>query len=157
MTTTPKDVKLSQEDIVRAATNAPTLAKDQFTLGTRTFSVVDLSYDDYMTFMVLLGPMMESVIGGVMTMQGVSVTSSQLSPKDIITHLSGSLPELARLVCAQTDPTVTIEFVKKEGKTPFKLAEIVLKQIEQNRIISDIASFFAQMLPVIKTALNLNR
>jgi len=148
------ETTLSQADIVRAATNDPALTKDEFMLGDRKFPVVDLSYDDYLRFLTLLTPLLETVVGGVMAKSGFR-SGAMLSPKDLISSLSDSLPELVSIVCNQTDETMTVEEVKLLGRTPFKLADIVMKQIEHNKIISEIASFFAQMLPVLKAALSL--
>lgn len=157
MTPTTNVIDISEHDKVRVATNSPTLAKDEFTLGDKTYKIVDLSYDNYLLFMTHLGPLLEAVVGGVLSVQGMPISTGSITPKLILDHLAGSLPELACIVCNETDPEMTTSQVKKLGKTPFKLAEIVIKQIEHNKIIADIASFFAQMLPVIKTVVKLSR
>jgi hypothetical protein len=142
--------------IHRAATNEPTLSDNEFTLGERVFKVVDLEYDAYLKFITKLAPLMKAIAGGLMASRGASM-SSAIDPAALVEHCVNELPDLAALVCQQTDPSVTPADVKKWAKTPFKLATIILRQIEQNKIISEISDFFAQMLPLMKVAMNLKK
>lgn len=153
--------KVTKEEAALAAINI--LSNYTVTLGDKEFKVVNLSYDDYIKFITLLTPMLETFFGSIASVSGVRLAPSSgvLSPGALIKYAGDVLPELACIVCNQTDPSVTVNDVKLwaqqgEPKGPFKLAEVVIKQIEQNKIINDFASFFAQMLPMIKTALNPN-
>jgi hypothetical protein len=73
-----------------------------------------------------------------------------VSVSSLAKYCANVLPELVCVMAKQSDPSVTPEVVKQLGKSPFKLATIVMQQIEQNRVISDIADFFEQVLPVMK-------
>lgn len=145
---------LNDREIIRAATNHPDLADDFIVLGTepntRTFPIVDLPYDDYTRFLVLLQPVIQLAAGKLASITGMQITSP-INIMDVIKECADSLPELATIVCQQSDRTISIEDVKVLGKTPFKLAEVVIKQIERNRMIGDISDFFVQILPLMRT------
>lgn len=157
----PERPTLSTQAIHRAATNDPELSENTFTLGSkengtfREFKVVDLEYDDYLLFITKLAPLMKVLGSSILAAKGGS--SMSLDPSSLIEHCVHELPELAALVCRQTDPSVTADEVKKLAKTPFKLATIILRQIEQNKIVSEISDFFAQMLPLMKVALKISK
>lgn len=144
---------MTQLEIVRAATNDPALAKRTVKLGEREFPVIDLEYDDYMLFMAQLQPLLECVLGSLPGVKSTGLLDT-LTPATLVTYCAKSLPEMARIVCSQSDPTVTTAEVKKLGKTPFALAYIVLAQIEQNNIITTVKDFFAQIYPLLKSALS---
>lgn len=145
---------LSQKDIVRAVTNDPSLSSDEFKLGDRTFKVVDLGYDDYLKFMVAMKPLLSGIAAGMSKAKGVSVPGIDLpetsaTEMKILEFCQDELPEMVRIVCAQTDPDITVAEIKKLGKTPFNLAPIALKQMVRNNIISQFTSFFGQILPLM--------
>lgn len=141
--------KITTLDLVRAATNDPALSTISVTLGDKDYPVVDLPYDAYIRFLALLQPLLE-VFASKLT-GGLSGSSTgALSAASIIQYCSSSLPEMALIVVEQTDPDITIEQVKVLGKTPFKLAAIVIKQIEANKMITEISDFFVQLLPLMK-------
>lgn len=145
----------SKEEAAKALVNSPELSDISFTLGDREFKVIDLGYDDYLKFITFLTPMLEVFIGSLASVGGVNVVApiKEINATSIIKYCGESLPEIACIVCTQTDPTITSEEIKKLAKTPFKLCEIVLLQIEKNKIIGDFASFFQQMMPLLKGAL----
>lgn len=146
----PKIKTPTPTEIVRAATNDPSLSTSSFTLGDKVFPVVDLPYDDYIKFFAYLQPLIEKFAGAV---TGISFTSSQtddLSVSGLIRYCSESLPEMVRLMCVQTDPSVTAEDVKKSVRSPFKLASIVMVQVKANKIIEDMTDFFEQIVPLLK-------
>jgi len=149
----------AKEEAVKAAINSPEMSDIKFTLGEKEFKVVDLPYDDYLKFLSYLTPMLEVFIGSLASTGGVRVMkpTSDINAGSIIKYCGESLPQIVCIVCNQTDPTVTTEDVKKWAKSPFVLCNIVLLQIEKNAIISDFASFFASVLPLLKSSLNLNR
>jgi hypothetical protein len=147
--------KLTQIDTVRAATNAPELSENTVTLGDRTFKIVDLAYDDYVKFMACLQPLFEALISKLAQTKGIAFEASELSGSMVLRYCSHSLPEMVRLCLSQTEPTITSDEIKALGKTPFRLAQVVLKQVEQNQMIQEIASFFVQMSPLLKAGLSL--
>lgn len=144
-----KKLKLTERQIARAATNDPSLSEREFQLGDRTFPLVDLPYDDYVVFLGHLQPLMEAIAGRFSATQDL-VSSEEITVSGLAKYCAKALPEMVTLMARQSDPTMTTDVVKQMGRSPFKLATIVMKQIEQNKVISDIADFFEQVLPVIK-------
>lgn len=138
---------LTQAEIVRAATNDPVLAEDTFQLGDRVFPLVDLAYDEYLKFFAHLQPLLEKLASTITNTEFQK--ENEIDVKGLIAYCGSSLPEMVRLMCAQTDATVTTEDVKRLGKNPFALAAIVVKQIKHNHVIEDIGSFFVQILPML--------
>jgi hypothetical protein len=139
---------LSEAAIVRAATNDPALSTTEVTLGDRTFKIVDLPYKDYLAFLVAFKPL----LGVFMATAGSGLEVSGLpafDASDLITYCSDTLPEMVRIVCKQTDPTITVDEVMELGKTPFKLANIVLIQVQQNQMIKEITDFFGTILALM--------
>lgn len=140
--------ELTQQEIVRAATNSPELAVDSFELGGREFKILDLPYDDYLKFFALLEPLLSGVAGQLTAFRIGNVDG--LSVKDVIKYCGQQLPEMVRLICVQTEPHVTTKDVKDWARSPFSLASIVLKQVAHNKMIEDVTDFFASLLPLMK-------
>jgi len=141
---------LTEAEKVRAAVNDPA---DQFTLGGRAFKIVDLTYDDYLRFIVLLEPLIKGLVAKVgavsnVKIPGMELDSSSLSASGIVTYCGESLPEMVRIICSQTEPDITVAEVKLLGKNPFNLAKVVMRQVAQNGIIKDFTDFFGQILPL---------
>jgi len=143
-------------EVARAVTNDPALALYEFTLGDRQFKVVDLEYDDLCEFTAYLEPFLGSVVSKVASMRGANMPSG-MDAAELINKCGKILPEMVKLICRQTDPDITTEQVKKLGKSPFKLASIVVAQIKQNRMVSEIADFFGQMLPLLSQGLSIGK
>jgi hypothetical protein len=148
---------LTEKEIIRAATNDPALSARTFTLGERTFTVVDLEYDDYLKFLAYLQPLLEAVTAKIASIRGLQLDlgtgGGGMSASALIGFCGKDLPEMARLVCKGTDAGITVEEIKKLGKTPFRLSEIVIAQIEQNNIVKDMSDFFGQSLRLLTAAL----
>lgn len=144
-----KEKKLTEKQVVAAATNAPELSEDEVLLGDRVVKVVDLPYDDYVTFLAYLQPAVEAFAAKLGEAAGVELRGSALPVGDIIRHCCDALPQMALLVCKQTNPEMTIEEVKALGKTPFRLAGVVLKQVEHNKMIQEIGDFFVQVMVLL--------
>lgn len=145
---------LTSLQLTRAAVNLPV---DQFQLGDRTFTIQDLSYDSYITFIGYLTPLIENVVSKIANNQGVSIPgiemqSSLFSATNILSLCSKELPAMVQLMCRETDPSITVEQVKELAKRPTVLVTAVTKQIKQNDMIKDFADFFAQVLSVVKPA-----
>lgn len=155
-TTQSKDATspLTKEKILSAASNDSTLSRNTFTLGDRTFPLKDLSYDQYNKFLLLIAPLADGLIGRIgdkVKSQELGIESldiSLFSVTDILSYCGNTLPDLALIAVQTSDPTMTIEQVKEMGKTPFKLAEIVMLQMVHNNTIKDFADFFARILPL---------
>jgi len=109
---------------------------------------VDLPYDSYLKFLALLQPLFQAFASRFTGKTGLSFGAS-MAPVELVTTCAEVLPELACIVCEQTDPLITVEEVKKLGN-PLKLASLVVTQIKFNRMIQDIADFFVQILPLME-------
>jgi hypothetical protein len=149
------ETQLTQKEIARAMTNDPALSEVSFTLGDRTYKVVDLAYDDYTTFLSLLSPLIEGVAKKFISHVQVvdSGENFSLRPTDLFDYCKNELPKLVAIICNQTDQSITEHDVKAVAKSPIQLAQIVMLQFQQNNIIKDIGDFFVQTLPLIKAAM----
>lgn len=149
---------LTKVEVIRAASNDPLLSTDKFTLGDREFTLLDLGYDDYMKFLTLFAPLFDGIFKNVAQKQAAKETGlpgldtpslSDVPITTIITYCADNLPQLAHIVCKQSDPKITVEEVKTLAKTPMKMVEIIMLQIKRNNIIKDFADFFQQILPLV--------
>lgn len=143
----------TQAEVTRAVTNDPALSENEVTLSGRTFKLVDLPYDDYLVFLAHLEPLFSALFGQVLPgkRQGGAI-----SVASVLTHCGKVLPEMVRISLKQTEPEITVEDVKKMGN-PFTLSAVVLRQIEQNRMVADLTDFFVQILPLMTTGAGLLR
>lgn len=141
---------ITPEELVRAAINLPA---DQFKLGDRTFNIVDLPYDDYLEFTTNLAPFIEKVSSSLLSKFNVPnpdlVTTPEFNTSSIIASIGHNLPKLVQIICRQTDPFITTDDIKELAKKPTALIEPVIKQIKQNDMINDLASFFAQGMEIL--------
>lgn len=144
-----ENTNLTPQDIARAIGNDAAQATRFIKLGERTFPVLDLEYDDYVTYMALMEPLLQAVVTAVASRVGVEF-GSEISPQSIIKHCAKVLPEMVRLSCKASDPDITVEEVKRLGKTPFVLAAAALQQIVQNNMVKDFQDFFGQIAPLMK-------
>jgi hypothetical protein len=154
MNVSPASPSLTEQEILAAAVNSPSLSDDEFVLGEFTYKVVHLPYDDYVSFLAYLQPFLDGIIGKLSEKNNVSLPGITLSePVDMgvfVRFCGKSLPEMARLVCKQTRSEVTIDEIKQAAGNPFVLAALVFKQINKNQMIQTFASFFAQLTHLIK-------
>jgi hypothetical protein len=146
---------LTEKDKVRGMTNDPSLSENTITLGTgefkRDFKILDLEYDDYVTFLSYLQPLMEVALGKLASFQGIAIPqTSEINAASLLAYCANDLPEMVRIVCKGTDPDITTTEIKKLVKNPFKMASIVLEQINHNKMIKDFSDFFMLILPLIK-------
>jgi hypothetical protein len=145
---------LSEREINFAATNSPDLAPDEFKLGERTFKVMNLRYDDYIAFLGYLKPFLDGIGKAIVSSKGIKVPEIEINPSTLnastlFQFCLKDLPAMVRIVCAQTDKTVTVEQIKEWAGEPFTLCEIVIKQIVRNQMIAHFSSFFAHLLPIL--------
>lgn len=143
-------VELTMAQITEAATNDVALSLDEFELGGRIFKVMHLEHHDYLTFLVLIEPLMQGIITFSMSQAKVSIPGvdmASFSITDMITKCSHNLSKLAQLVCKQSDTTITVDEVEKLCPSPFKLAKVVALQIAKNNIIAEFQDFFLQTVP----------
>jgi hypothetical protein len=158
---------LTKSDITQAATNSPSLSKDEFKLGDRTFKIIDLGYDDYLEFTGSLSPLFEGIMSKFFVKAGVEVPGLKVLPESgfsisfLMQFCKNELLNMTALICnmqavATGDDSlkVTPEWIKKNTKSPWQLGQIVLQQIERNGIINDFADFFVQALPLIMAVQN---
>jgi hypothetical protein len=147
---TTSTVQLSNEQLVRAALNLPS---DEFELGGRRFKVVDLGYDDYLEFLNLLSPFVDIVVGkitGNISVPGIDLDVNNMNSASFIALIGNKLPELATIVCRQTEPSITVEEVKALARKPTALIPPVIKQVTQNGMVKDFTDFFGQVTGILK-------
>lgn len=150
---------LSTKEMAAAAINSPELSADEFRLGERTFKIIDLKYDAYVKFLTLFKPVLAGIASGMASQQGMPIPGIELPNEgQIFDHLVTfgltDLPEMTRIICNQTDTSVTTEQVKEWAGDPFTLCAIVMKQIARNNMIARFASFFGQALPLMKMVMS---
>lgn len=139
---------MTNEAVAQVVSNDPITSDIEVKLGARTFKLIDLPYDDYVTFTAYLEPLLKAVASGVMG-GGAFEGIGSVSASDIARYCSDTLPQMVQICLRQTDPRMTVDEVKRLGKTPFKLVPIVVKQMERNNIIHEITDFFELMLPLM--------
>jgi hypothetical protein len=151
---TPTSPVITEREKIRAATNDPALASDQFQLGERAFPIVDLPYDDYLLFVSHLQPVIEAMVNKVAQKKGISLPGIDLRADfntNLLLNMCGkTLPEMVCIMCRQSDPGMTVKEVKDLGRKPTVLAVAVMKQIKQNGIIKDFVDFFQHLMPLAK-------
>lgn len=149
---------LEQADITRAVRNDPT---SYFTLNnanlgeSRDFEIKDLAYDAYIEFVDLARPILAAVAGIVETADEGGEFKLRFNPTKLdygeMIKLAGrELPRMAHLICQQSDPKIKLEEVKRLGRRPHVLLEVVLKQIKQNAIVKEFVDFFPQIAAAVK-------
>ena len=123
------------------------LSEDEVVLGGRAFKLMHLKYDDYIAFMAYLKP----VFGPLFEQFGLATGEREvLDYAKIVALCQSNLPEMALLVLKQSTPEITIPEIKEICGTPFKMAELVLMQINKNNLIADFSSFFGLMTKMLK-------
>jgi len=150
--------EITEAEKMRAAINSPALSDDEFQLGDKTYKIVDLSYDSYIEFCALLKPVLVGLFSELApsNMADVITQLTQLEKTNVLQLLDycvDKLPEMVRIIVAQTDPSITAKEVKERGKNPFTLARIVMRQMARNHIIKDFADFFVQIAPMALSGL----
>lgn len=138
---------MTNEAVAQVVSNDPVTSGVEVKLGDRTFKLVDLAYDDYVTFNAFLEPFLKAFAGSMLGRDSGSF--SALTASDLVRYCSDSLPQMVQICLRQTEPRITVQEIKTLGRTPFKLVPIVLKQVERNGIIQEITDFFELMLPIM--------
>lgn len=146
----------TKAETARAATNSPLLSPDKFKLGDVEFTIKDLSYDDYMEFITMLSPVIDTLFSKVaerngVSIPGVQINTSSISIKAIFDYCANDLPEMAHIVTRQSQPDLSVEEIKNLGKTPIMLAQIVMAQLKRNNVIAEMADFFRLLQPMISS------
>lgn len=140
--------KLTDEQIANAVRND--YGDACFTLGDRVFPVKDLDYDSYVEMMRLAQPVIELVAGALDIKDGDGEADLALNPANIdyarIIELCGKdLPKMAWLCCKQSDYKITVDQVKQLARRPQVLIEVVLIQVQHNKLVEEFAGFFPRI------------
>jgi hypothetical protein len=149
---------ITATQIAEAATNSPALSHDEVEFGGRVFKIVHLGYDEYIIFVDMLQPLFAGIAGSVANKAGVSVPGITLMPEanagTLLQFFKKDLPEMAAIVLNMSavandkpEDKVDVKWIKKNAKSPYQLAQIVMLQVTKNRMIEDFASFFVQAIP----------
>ena len=161
-TTAPSKAPLTQEQIILGATNDPALSNDTFVLDGKTYKYVHLSYDYYIEFMLKIKPLLTAVVGVVaskaratVTIPGIELVENPLS--NIINFAGKDIPDMVRIIINNSlefenkEERITVEEIRKmRGVTPMSLSNIIVGQVVYNNMITEFASFFVQMMPLLK-------
>lgn len=127
-----------------------------FTLGrggkARQFPIRDLGYDDYLSFIRLIKPVIESAMGAIELKPNelgevtMSLGEGNFDVGALLDMADDELPRLALICCRQSDASMTVQQVKELGRRPMDLIEIVLKQAKHNQLVEEFASFFPRIV-----------
>lgn len=125
-----------------------------FTLGDREFPVKDLSYDDYLEFVDLARPIIEQVtsaleIHGVDGDPQIDLNPINLDYKQLIKLAGHELPRMAWICCKQSDPKISIADVKRLGRRPMHLLEVIMLQVKHNELVKEFQDFFPRLAKVV--------
>lgn len=126
-----------------------------FVLGDREFPIKDLAYDDYLEFIDLARPIIESVADSLNVVgDGAGGSEVKLDPLGLdfqkLIKLAGhELPRMAWICCKQSDPKIAIADVKRLAKRPFPLIEVVLIQVQHNKLIEEFQDFFPRLGKIV--------
>lgn len=150
--TQTSEPSISEQQLIRAAVNIPV---DKFQLGDRVFDIVDLPYDDYIFFVSYMAPLIEILVThlsstGDLRIPGINLSAEYVTPKLLLEMCGTTMPDMVHLMCKQTDPSITVDEVKRLARRPTALATAILRQIQQNGMVKDFADFFAQVSQVLK-------
>lgn len=122
---------------MQMAMSAKNDSVETFEFGGVTFKLLDLSYDAYIEFMEHMSPFIEQVM--------VPGATGTQNIKDFVKVAGKVLPRMVYLMIQKQDASLTEDWVKENAKTPYMLADLVLRQIAKNKMIEDFASFFASL------------
>lgn len=144
-------IDISDTQKIAAMTNDPALSDHKVKLGDREFTLVDLPYDDYMTFIAHLQPFLEFVGG---KLSGGLVKSQESSALEqaggLIKYCASALPEMVHICLRQTEPDITISDIKVLAKSPIPMTNVVFAQINKNRMLEEFSELFIQALPLLR-------
>jgi hypothetical protein len=113
-------------------------SEEEYEFGGKKFKLLDLSYDSYIEFLLLLTPLIEQIFD--------QEPNSKTDVRALIAGLGKSLPRMVYLMLYPQDPEVTEEWIKEKAKTPYVLVEIAMKQVTKNKMIAEFADFFVSMM-----------
>lgn len=153
---------LTQEQILLGATNDPSLSTSSYKFNGKEYKYVHLSYDAYIEFMLKIKPLLTAVVGTVaskskttVTLPGIDLIGAPISTA--INFASQEVPDMVRIIINNSnefsnDPArITVEEIKKvRGITPMVLCNIIMGQVIYNNMIAEFASFFVQMMPLLR-------
>jgi hypothetical protein len=126
----------------------------EFTLGDKTFQILDLGYFDYIEFVSLVKPLVAVAAGALQLDSADGELKVNFNPTNIdfdqMIKLCGKeLPRMAWLVCKQSQPKITDKEVAELAKRPQRLVEIVLLQVLHNNMIQEFGSFFQRLTAMV--------
>lgn len=126
-----------------------------FSLGDRQFDLKDLAYDDYLEFIDLARPIIESVADSLnVVADNAGGSEVKLDPLGLdfqkLIKLAGhELPRMAWICCKQSDPKISIADVKRLARRPYPLLEVVLLQVQHNKLIEELQDFFPRLGKIV--------
>jgi hypothetical protein len=140
-----------------------------FKLGSRSFDLKDLQYDDYVQFMKLASPIVKSVVSIIQPTitldkdqkptSGFDVDFGNLDLGELADLAGHNLPLLAQLCCKQSFKNITVSQVKDlsmeriEGQPrgPIALIGVVLTQVAHNKMVEEFVGAFPQLGSLVQS------
>ena len=109
-----------------------------------------------------LGPLLAAVVGTVaskakstVTLPGIKLLENPLG--SAIQFAGQDIPDMVRIIinnsleAEEKTERITVEEIKKiRGVTPMSLSNLIMGQVVYNNMIPEFASFFVQMMPLLK-------
>ena len=153
---------LTSEQIILGATNDPSLSTSSFKFNDKEYKYVHLSYDAYIEFMLKIKQLLTAVVGTVAAKANATVKIPGIALEgtaadSVINFASKEIPDMVRIIVnncnefAEVPDRITVEDIKKvRGITPMTLTNIIMGQVVFNNMIPEFASFFVQMMPLLK-------
>jgi hypothetical protein len=160
---------LTEEQVLSEAFAIPILGEGEFMFGGRKFQVVSLGYKQYLQFVSRLKPIIglvasklkNTITDAVNSKVNVGIPGIALSalgdidPAYLLNFCAEDLPQMVEIVCnmkplreEKLGELVTAQWVEDNAQSPFELINIVLAQVNKNKMIVQFADFFAQVLPI---------
>jgi hypothetical protein len=158
VTEVPTAPALSTSDIGRALRNdgvASFALTNERTGESRTFERKDLGYDEYIEFCELARPIIAAVSGAmdINSVGGevqIGFNPIGLDYGELLKLAGKELPKMAWLCCHASDPKIKVDDIKRLGRRPLVLLEVVLAQIQHNQIVQEFADFFPRIAKALE-------
>lgn len=143
----------------------PILVSEQlsFTLGDREFNIVPFSsredaYDQQTEFLLLVTPLLMKILDvsfAAATSVKDIVDLNNIDILPLLREFSSTLPQLVAIICQGSDPSITVEDVKKLAKSLLNqnLLMAVIYQVQADNMIEDILNLknaFGELGTLIK-------
>lgn len=147
---------LTEKEIMEGVTNNQIFNPDEVVLNNKIYKIKHLEYDDFTVFTSYFEPMVRKVLVGLNNVKNTSekgetkkISIADLDVIDLIKSCGDNLPYMGQIILKQTDPNITLEETKKVCGDPFTICELVLLQMNKNRMVEKFSTFFPQLMSLM--------